>query len=634
MDERLIRLFEEELRHLRETAVEFAKAFPETAKHLDPQSRPFEGTVSDPYVERLLEGAAFIGARVRLKLDAQFPQFTQGLIETLYPDFLAPVPSMAVFRLEPDPDLPPPPEGLVLGRQTCIQGQSTIGQRAGTREPVPCEFRLAHELRLLPVELTEAAWLVRRLHEAALPENWAARSALRLQFRKLTGAPWSEIRLDPLRLFIPELNGLGYEILEQLLSKQTGLVVHDVTKGGNVPIFVRAGTSVRRFGFDPADALLPATTRTFEGHRLLREYFTLPERFLFVELAGFAESLSRCTGDSIEIIVAMPEPAGRLEREVDHRCFALHCAPGINLFRRQFSQVIEPDRYSDFILVPDANRPLEFEIYSVESVEGFSDSRPQGQVFQPFFRNRFRHRDGSAFFTCSRQPRAQGVPTGDRSVPYRGSEVSIALSDADQAPFAGDLNQLAVTALLTNRHLPIHLRQASARWTLSAGAKCNVRAMVGPTLPSYRPVDGPHAWRLMNLLAVNYLSLVETEGGGAAALRELLSLHASQVGDAVSPRIAALREVACATIARPLADVARDGESARITAIVRGLEISLIFEESAFADLGVLVLGAVLEEFFARYVNLNSFTETVVRSWPDGRVRKRWLARSGLKPLA
>lgn len=111
MDERLIRLYEQELRHLRETAAEFGRAFPAKAKAL-----ALGESLPDPYVERLLEGTAFLAARVRLKLDAQFPQFTQSLLETVYPDLLAPTPSMAVVELSPDPGAPPPTDRQ--GRQT------------------------------------------------------------------------------------------------------------------------------------------------------------------------------------------------------------------------------------------------------------------------------------------------------------------------------------------------------------------------------------------------------------------------------------------------------------------------------------------------------------------------------------
>jgi type VI secretion system protein ImpG len=635
MDERLIRLFEEELRHLRETAAEFGRAFPGRAQHLDPKSKPFEGMVADPYVERLLEGVAFLAARVRLKLDAQFPQFTQGLLETLYPDFLAPLPSMAVFQLAPESNAPP--GGVVVPRHARIQGLLQEEVRGSTREPTPCTFSLAHDVRLLPVELTAADWLVRRLHEARLPADWKARAALRLRFTKKDPAPWSEIPLDPLIVFVPKGDGLGYEILEQLFARQLGLVVR-AEHGPEFPDALQTrGHAVWKFGFNPECALLPATTRTFEGHRLLREYFALPDRFFFFELRGFQSGLVNCRGSTLDLIVALSDASARLEQQVTAASFCLFCAPAINLFSRGFSQVIEPDRFSEFQIVPDANRPVDFEVYSIESVEAFSDSSPFGQPFKPFFETHCLHREGKAFFTVSRQPRSRVDLPGSRNeaaaAAYGGSEVFLALVDADQAPFDGHINLLSITARLTNRHLPKLLAENPARWSLTGGIKAQVKPLAGPTAPSYRPVDGPYAWRLLNLLAVNYLPLGDGRGDSAAALRETLALYASDHAEWASLQIAALRGVTTSTVSRPLFEGNGSGETARIAAIVRGLEIALYFDDSAFLDLSLVVLGSVLEEFFARYAALNSFTETVLKT-SDGRERMRWPARSGLKPLA
>ena len=37
-----------------------------------------------------------------LKMDAEFPTFTQSLLETIYPDYLAPTPSMSIVHFVPD----------------------------------------------------------------------------------------------------------------------------------------------------------------------------------------------------------------------------------------------------------------------------------------------------------------------------------------------------------------------------------------------------------------------------------------------------------------------------------------------------------------------------------------------------
>ena len=629
MDSRLIDLYEQELRHLGETADEFGRAFPAKARALALGEEP-----PDPYVERLLEGVAFVAARVRLKLEAQFPQFTQSLLETVYPDFLAPVPSLAIFRLQAE--TPPPPSGLVVKQGSRVQGQPAR-DRAGSvqGEPTACVFSLAHDVRLLPVRLVEAEWLVRRLHECALPPAWKGGAALRLRFQKTDPAPWKEISLDPLVVHVPACKGLGYEILEQLFFRQVGLVVRSRQNDISRTVFQQKGQWVRKFGFEPEMALLPSSSRTFEGHRLLREYFAMPDRFLFFELRDFQEALAACPGETLELIIALSETGGSLEREVRASHFELFCAPAANLFEKHFAQVIEPERYSEFQVVPDANRPLDFEVHSITSVVGYSEKFAQGRPFQAFFQKRYRERERSAFYTVIRQPRMCPEETrSEGAAAYPGSDVFLALVDAEHAPLAEEMNQLVMTARCTNRHLPILLKEGKGVWSLEGGIKARVEVLLGPTTPDFQPVDGRQAWQLINLFSLNYLSLVDEAEGGAAALRELLSLYAGRNADWAARQVAALRSIRANPVSRPLYYEPRPGQPRRITALVRGLELTLEFEETAFRDLGIILLGGVLEEFFARYVSLNSFTETLVRSWPDGRERMHWPARSGLKPPA
>src|SRR5216684_2855191 len=125
MDERLLELYNAELRHLRETAAEFGRDFPKIAGRLALDLDAKE-VCPDPYVERLLEGFAFLAARVHLKLDAEFPRFTQTLLETVYPHYLSPVPSMEVVRFEPEEQDTALAAGLLVPRGTLMR--SSIGK--------------------------------------------------------------------------------------------------------------------------------------------------------------------------------------------------------------------------------------------------------------------------------------------------------------------------------------------------------------------------------------------------------------------------------------------------------------------------------------------------------------------------
>src|SRR3954469_18398229 len=149
MDPRLLKHFNFELQHLRESGAEFAEQFPKVAARLGMHGLE----VDDPYVERLIEGVAFLAARVQLKLEAEFPRFTQALLEIVYPHYLAPTPSMLVAQLHPDKNEPT----LANGTRVVPRG-TTLYSIQGPDDATACEFRTAHDVVLLPVEVTAASY--------------------------------------------------------------------------------------------------------------------------------------------------------------------------------------------------------------------------------------------------------------------------------------------------------------------------------------------------------------------------------------------------------------------------------------------------------------------------------------------
>src|SRR5205085_7131568 len=149
MDERLLEHYNTELRHLRESAAEFAREFPKIAGRLA-LDKDAKEICPDPYVERLLEGFAYLAARIHLKLDAEFPRFTQALLETIYPHYLSPIPSMAVVRFDPEQGDAALAAGVAVPRGTLLR--SILGRGDKTS----CLFQTAHEIMLLPLRVLEA----------------------------------------------------------------------------------------------------------------------------------------------------------------------------------------------------------------------------------------------------------------------------------------------------------------------------------------------------------------------------------------------------------------------------------------------------------------------------------------------
>jgi type VI secretion system protein ImpG len=208
---------------------------------------------------------------------------------------------------------------------------------------------------------------------------------------------------------------------------------------------------------------------------------------------------------------------------------------------------------------------------------------------------------------------------------YVGSEIYLSLVDADEAPYRGSLRQLAVTTLCTNRDLPLHMPvgRGDTDFTLASGAPVSaVRCLAGPTQPRPSHAHGDTAWRLINHLTLNYLSLADSDARqGAVALRELLALYGDLADSAVRKQI----DGVCSIQATP---VTRRAPIPGPIAFARGLEVVVTLDESAFEGVGIFTLGALLELFFAKYASINSFTETVVKSTERGEII-RWPARIG-----
>ncbi len=635
MDERLLDLYNTELRHLRETAAEFGRDFPKVAGRLaiDPEGKAI---CPDPYVERLMEGFAFLAARVHLKLDAEFPRFTQGLLETVYPDYLCPVPSMAMVKFEPEEQEGALAEGFPIKRGTLLRSQLAKGDRTA------CTFSTAHDVRLLPLTIVEGRYFIRDMAELNLPAGLGARAAIRLRLRSTLAKGFNEIRADPLVVYIRGADELPGQIYEQIFAHKAKLIVKSPSQR-NLPPVILPADCLRRVGFSPEQALLPAAPHSFEGYRLIREYFAFPKRFMMFEMAGFQSALAGITGEELDLIIALDEPDTRLEGKVDRTCFELFCTPAINLFEKTLDRILLSSRSSEFHVVPDRNRPLDYEVYRLTGVTGYGETPEQERQFLPFYRARDTDLDTASFYTLNRLPRLfsdRERLTGRRSS-YAGTDVFISIVDADMAPSRTNLLQLGIKALCTNRHLPIQMAKGIGRTDFTmevSGPVAAIRVIDGPTFPKPSLVlagqnpekpnvpSGRFAWRLISHLSLNYLSLQDTSPErGAEGLRELLRLYVDPNDREMLKEIDGIRSVRFQAIVR------RAPVPGPIT-FARGLEITLVMDETSYEGQGVFVLGAVLEQFFAKYVALNSFTETVITTQQRKEIM-RWPIQMGRQPM-
>jgi len=616
MDPRFLDYYNKELRHLRDSGGEFAKEFPKIAARLGLDS--FE--CADPYVERLLEGFAFMAARVQLKIDDEFPRFTQHLFEMVYPHYLAPTPSMAIVRFEPDLTEGSLADGFVVPRGSVLRTPLAKG------DTTACEYRTAHDATLWPMQLTEAAYF-----SGGDGRVRGAKAGIKFRLSATAGLTFDKTSLDKIVFHLRGGSETALQVYERLFADSIGILASPANSEKGQSVFLET-SNISRCGFGDEEALLPHGPRSFHGYRLLQEYFAFPDRFMFVEINGLKKAVKNCADDKIDITVFFDRSDPFLERAVDASLFSLFCTPAINLFPRRADRIHLSDKEFEYHLVPDRTRPADFEAYQVTGVVGHGTSADQRQEFLPFysFRDRPGGRDRRAYYTIRRAPRVtpsrQGR-LGARSS-YVGSETFISIVDADEAPFSSNMKQLAVETLCTNRDLPLFLSVGQGRtdFTLQASAPASsIRCVSGPTKPMPSRIGGEAAWRLISHLSLNYLSLTDDDKNqGASALRELLNLYGGTNDANLRKQVEGVRSVTTAPINRrlPVHGPVTYG---------RGLEITVTFDESYFGGKGAFLLGSVLEQFFAKYVSINSFTETVINTVERGEII-RWRPRKGTRP--
>jgi type VI secretion system protein ImpG len=624
MDPRLIRYYNRELQHVREMGAEFAQEFPKIAGRLGLEG--FE--CADPYVERLLEGFAFLTARIQLKLDAEFPRFTQHLLEMLYPHYLAPVPSTAIVQLQPNPQEGSLAAGYVVPRGTALKSQ------VGRGDKTACEYRTAHETVLWPLQISDARYYESpaAIAAAGFPDS-RARAAVKLTLATTAGVRLNQLTLDRLPIWLTGPDEQPKRLYEQIFANGLGALVRTKSAHHKLATTALDASCLRRVGFSDEEALIPYSGRSFSGYRLLQEYFACPERFLFAEIAGLRAALARCDGTQFELVILFDQSVPALVNAIDAANFKLFCTPAINLFARRADRIHLDAGRTEYQIVPDRLRPIDFEVHSVSAVDGYGNSSEPEQHFLPFYGGDERHWHDrhSAFYTLRREPRllsSRARAQGARAS-YVGSEVFVSLVDARELPYGSSLRQLAIETLCTNRDLPLTMPVGKGRtdFTLDSGAPVDaVRCVAGPKKPRAAAAYGESAWRLISHLSQNYLSLLESdEHEGASALREMLLLYADDHDSTAQRQIEGVKRIAARPVVRrlPLPGPITFG---------RGLSIELSCDDAAFEGTGAFLLGAVLQEFFARQVSINAFTETRLDTLQRGPVA-RWPAQLGRRPL-
>ncbi|MBV9785737.1 MAG: type VI secretion system baseplate subunit TssF [Acidisphaera sp.] len=606
MSDALLPYYNRELIAIRRLAAEFAEAHPKIAGRL----RLSADSVDDPHVARLLEGVAFLAARVHHRLDDEFPELTDALLGVLYPHYLAPVPSCSVVQFTGQPDLLAP---VAIKRGTTIETEPVRGEA--------CRYRTGFPLTLWPIEIESVRLSGLPLAAPANPQAAGAVAVLRIVLRCSSAeASFAQLGVERLRFFLRGAGTVALPLHELLCAHALSVAYADGPTDAAPVILPR--DIIEPVGFAPEEALLPWPPRSFSGFRLLTEYFTFPEKFLFVDFGRLDAKTLLSGGNRMEIFVYLDRAVPELERAVGPEALALSCTPVINLFSQRCEPVAVTHTDTDYRVVPDSRRQQALEVWSVERV---SETRPDGtqRPWRPFYR--MTHGDPQA-----------GTPGGtyhisrrDSAAPLHGSEVYLSPDDPDFDPEQPADSVISVDALCLNRDLPSDLPFGGGHPRLrlieSHAAVSRITCLMAPTPTLRAPLRERGFWRLVSHLSLGHLSVVGGEEG-ARALKEVLRLYDLRESAETRAAIEGLLSVS----AKP---GAARVPGARAGAFCRGLDVTLEFDQRAWQVGGLHLLASVLDRFLALHATVNSFVRTSVtlRGRP-GRAAA-WPARAGMRVL-
>jgi type VI secretion system protein ImpG len=576
--------YQDELTFLREMGKEFSQAWPDLAHMLAERG-------SDPDVERLLEGFAFLAARIRQKLDDEFPEVTHGLWNLLWPHYLRPIPSTSILEFKPVP-------GAVLDKVHIPRGTSIASVPVeGTR----CIFQTCYGVDLYPMELTHAE----------LEEKAGAPLTLRIGFQLAEGAQLQQLGMDSLRLFLwgePEVTSLLYLWLCRNLKE---IIFQGYLEGRPSQQFKLPPSSLAPAGFAEEEALLPSPSISFAGFRLLQEYFALPAKFMFLDIHGLQPSADLETGGKFELQCRFNAGLQKIPR-VTKESFRLFCTPIINLFAHTADPFrLEHDRV-EYRLRPASIEARHFEIYSVEKVTGWEQGQTRPRDYAPFYD--FKHDLGGEqqpiFYQTRLRPSVSGV----------GTETFVSFVSEQQENLLPPAETVSVDLLCTNRNLTDQLRIKDVREATADSPEFTTFQNITRVTTSVRPPldEGLH-WRLLSHLALNYLSLVDV-----TSLRSILQLYNFQaLYDRQAARANQLRLDAIQSVrSKPMNWLIKGVP-------VRGISVELDLVEANFSGEGDLYLfSTILNELFALYSSMNSFTRLMVRGVKEGEVYQ-WTPRLG-----
>lgn len=658
MNSKLISYYSKELRYLRDMGQEFADQYPKVAARL----KITENETPDPYVERLLEGVAFLTARTQLKIDAEYPKFVRRILEVVYPQFLYPIPASTIVKFDTSNHynvsvINKLKRGYQFESLPIELPSATLG----------CQFSVTQDTELTPINLESSLYtnsleyLPKLKKERSFSPNPHV-SALRLNFSISSSYRCSELVPSELVCYLGSNLTVSSQLLYLLMTSCTKVLCHCYEDARQWSFELPCLPTHK--GFEEDEALVFNLDKTITSLRLLQEYIQLPEKFLFVAQQGIKNALinAEMTGhlaksaEQIEEIIADQGTNKRvvsykkrwfslsflfdkfvpdLQHAIGSDSLSINTAPMVNLFKKKSVRFPIQAENNEHHVIVDRVQPLNYEVHSIEKVKGFDKYNNQQITFTPIYQSKnqglFVNSQGnSAFFSLRREERLPSTSIrmqGGRTS-YLGSEVYLSLSSLNDEMFDLNIEHLAVETWCTNRDLPLMLiRSAKTDFLIDSTLPIRAAHIIANVS---RPIEAVNEdqtlWSLLNQVNLSYLSLTEqSDDNSTLLLKELLLAFPHTNNKHYEAEVSSIKNLSI----EPTTKVIRHKGAG---CLMRGISVVITFDESLLGGVHPYLFGSILRHYLQRSISINSYVEVTIETIQQGKIIK-WPGLKGEKAL-
>jgi type VI secretion system protein ImpG len=608
--------FEQEYNYLQQAGQEFAAKHPGIAARL----RLTERDRKDPFVERLMEGFAFLAGRIHERLDDDFPEFSHGLLEVLCPHFLRPFPACAILEAKHRPGVVTKPVHVKRGCEVKTRpgrfkvkykvgtGSDPAGRLSEKEETTEFIFRTTQDVVIRPLALVGAR----------IENDSRGFSTLVLQLQGDRNVPLEVQDLQRLRLYLDGARDLVLAMLQYL----TRHAVRVEMKATGVPdsafsLLPNARVEIAGLTADESAeefALLPYPRQIFPGYGLLQEYFSFPDRFSFVDIFGLHEFRPPQESTGAELRVTFDRRWTR-DQSIPRDSFRLHCTPIINLFDRPVEQIAVTLRQPEYYVIPDLDRRKSYEIYAINKVEGIFGSKGEQVEYLPLTSNR------ALWNNPSQSARNRFYSVRRKPVRADMAETYIRLYSEPVSPEAIAKHTLSIEATLSNGFLPAaYLGQGVVDDPSGFPSGVEVRNVNVPSDALECPLEQGYVWMLISHLSAGYFTLADVQ-----VLKDALSLFNWSPTDNNPNK---KRVEGIHSVDPPQLQNVIHNRGALSTV---KLNVNIKAEEFEHGEGDEVLFGTILNRFLAQYVTMNCAFSLSLTAIEKGQRRQHvWSPRMGM----